>query len=105
MIIEINGQEHFNNELFGTNQLVLVDFWASWCEPCKEMLLNLTPVSEKYSNVKFLKVKVDDNRELARMFKIMSVPVILIFKDGELLEFSSGYKTENAIEEIIQKYI
>ena len=105
MIKEINSLEEFNEEVFDTDKLVVVDFHASWCEPCKEMLEVIDVVEKNLTDVKFLKVKVDDNRELARTFKIMSIPALLVFKNGERVDFTTGYKTEDAMEELVRKYL
>ena len=104
MIKEIISKEEFDEEVFNTSNLVIVDFWSSWCVPCKQMLKIIDTVEANYEDVHFLEVKVDDNKALARDFKIMSVPAILVFKNGEMLEFSSGFKTQGMIEELIKKH-
>ena len=105
MIKEINSMEEFNEEVFNTDNLVVVDFHASWCSPCQEMLPIIDTVESNFKDVHFLKVKIDDNRDIARTFKIMSIPALLVFKNGERIDFSTGFKSESALEELIRKHI
>ncbi len=93
-------------EITKGNKPVLVDFFATWCGPCKM----LTPVLEQIqssSNGEFevVKVDVDESYELAKKFGIMSVPTMMIFKNGQEKEKMVGLRSKVAIEEAIKKYI
>ncbi|KAA9302070.1 MULTISPECIES: thioredoxin [Aerococcus] len=86
--------------------LVLVDFWATWCGPCRMQ----SPVIEQLDDemgdqVKFTKVDVDENQETARQFGIMSIPTLLIKKDGEAVETLIGYTPKEKLEQILEQYL
>ncbi|MDK6232799.1 thioredoxin [Aerococcus sanguinicola] len=86
--------------------LVLVDFWATWCGPCRMQ----SPVIEQLDDemgdqVKFTKVDVDENQETARRFGIMSIPTLLIKKDGEAVETLIGYTPKEKLEQILEQYL
>ncbi|MGN0489580.1 MAG: thioredoxin [Ruminococcus sp.] len=97
--------EEFNSEVLENKKPVLVDFWASWCGPCRM----LAPVVEKLSQempdkFDFYKVNVDEENDLASQYQIMSIPTLLIFKDGELVDKSIGFKPENELREMLLRY-
>ena len=77
--------------LLSEHELVLVDFWASWCGPCRMLAPVFEDLSDDYAGkVTFAKVNVDDNRELAKQYKIMSIPQLLLFKNGKLVNSMVG---------------
>jgi thioredoxin 1 len=73
-----------DNELFiiPSKGYVLCDFWATWCSPCKAIAPFFNSLKEVYPNVKFLKCDIDDHQEIARKYKIESIPCFILFKDG-----------------------
>jgi len=87
--------------------VTLVDFWAEWCGPCQIMLPILEELSIKMEGkAKIAKVNVDENPELASEFRIMSIPTLLVMKDGELVEPPLVWvKTAEELEEVLNKYI
>lgn len=95
--------ENFNNII--TNEpLVLVDFFATWCGPCKMMHPVLEQLKEQMGDkIRILKVDVDNNEELSSQYKIMSVPTLLIFKNGTQVWRQSGALPLNALTEVIEK--
>jgi thioredoxin 1 len=105
MILEINDQ-NFENEVIQSKTPVIVDFWAPWCGPCRM----LAPVTEKLANtyvgrVKFCKINVDENRESALKYRVMSIPTLIFFKDGKQKDSSLGAVPETAIKAKIEALI
>ncbi|MFC4388277.1 thioredoxin [Gracilibacillus marinus] len=85
--------------------LVLADFWATWCGPCKMIAPVLEEIDAELGNkVKVVKLDVDDNQETAGKFGVMSIPTLLLFKDGEIVEQVVGYQPKEALEELINKH-
>jgi len=87
------------------HDVVLVDFWAPWCSPC----LLITPIIEELEKemegVTFAKLNVDENQEIARMFGIMSIPTLMIFKKGEMVDMVVGVMAKDALRERIERYM
>lgn len=99
---EINNN-NFNDET--KEGIVLVDFWANWCGPCKMLTPVLEQLSGEMKEVKFFKVNVDENGELAQQFRIASIPTVMIFKDGEVVDKMMGFRPKNQVEEFLKKHI
>ena len=101
MALEINAND-FQAEVLEAKETVLVDFWAPWCGPCRMQ----APVLEKFADenpaVKVVKVNVDDNQELAMEHNISSIPTLLVFKNGEAVNFAVGLQSKNALEELVK---
>lgn len=94
--------------LLGENNLVLVDFWAPWCGPCRMMAPVFEESSEDFvGKVAFAKVNVDDNKELAKKYRIMSIPQLLLFENGEMKENIVGVSDQpkEDIAALINKYL
>ncbi|MEW5954027.1 MAG: thioredoxin [Bacillota bacterium] len=97
MAIELN-EDSFENEVINSTQPVLVDFWAPWCGPCRSMAPILDDVSKEYEGkVKVVKVNVDHNRDLAQKFGVMSIPTLIMFKDGKVAGQMVGYTPKNVL--------
>lgn len=84
---------------------VLVDFFATWCGPCKMLSPVLDEVAKELEEVSIVKVDVDDSGDLAMRFGIMSVPTMLLFKDGKLVHQMQGYQPKEALVAVIKKFI
>ena len=81
--------------------LVLVDFFAEWCGPCKMLGPVLEKVDEEYADVNFVKVNVDDNMELAEKYGIMSIPAVYLFRNGEVLNKMIGFSDATGVRRFI----
>lgn len=97
--------ENFQEEVLDSKGLVLVDFWAPWCAPCRM----LGPIIEEVADdakesVKVCKMNVDENREFPMKYGIMSIPTVMLFKDGELAESMIGLQDKSAYLDTIQRY-
>ena len=99
--MKISHEQEFINEI--ESGLVLVDFYAEWCKPCKMLSPLLEEISDENDDVKVIKVNVDDFTRIADFFKIRSLPTLLLFKDGQVLHRISGFYPKSIIEELIKK--
>lgn len=88
-VITVTG-ENFQTEVVASEVPVLLDFWASWCGPCKMLSPVVDEVAEERSDIKVGKVNVDDEPELAQMFGVMSIPTLVVMKDGKAVNKSVG---------------
>lgn len=85
--------------------LSVVQFSGSWCNPCKMVKPILTELSEELTNVNFLYVDVDENPELSSRYAVMSLPAILVLRDGELVDTTTGFRSKDYFVEMIEKYL
>ena len=90
-------------ETIKNNDIVMVDFWAPWCGPCKSFAPIYESVSEKHDDVVFAKVNTEDEQELAASFQIRSIPTLMILREQVVIFSQAGMLPENALEEIIGK--
>ena len=97
------NENNFDNTV--ANGLVLVDFWATWCGPCKMLAPTIDAIATEYKDrVVVGKVDVDENEAIARRFGIMSIPTLFLFKDGEVVEKLVGYRLKTELEQLLNKY-
>ncbi|MEG3640912.1 thioredoxin [Magnetococcus sp. PR-3] len=95
-------KENFQETITGDN-IVIVDFWASWCGPCKAFAPIFEKVSEANPDVVFAKVNTDEQRELAMEFQIRSIPTLMIFRENVIIFSQPGMLPEQALVELIAK--
>lgn len=93
-------KENFNEEVVNSKGLVLVDFWATWCGPCRALGPILEDFANEYTDVKVGKINVDEQPELASQFRVMSIPTLLLFKDGEVIKKSVGLLSKEELVEL-----
>jgi len=87
------------------NELVIVDFYADWCGPCKMVSPVMEEIDRDYKDlVKVLKVNVDEEMQLSQMFSITSIPTIILFKNGTVVNRMMGFRTKSALLNIINNY-
>ncbi|MCH1526203.1 MAG: thioredoxin [SAR86 cluster bacterium] len=105
-VIEIRDEENFNNDVLNSEMPVLVDFWAEWCGPCKQLAPTVAEVAfEKSETLKVCKMDVDSNREIAAKYGIRSIPSLIIFKNGEPAGVEVGALTKQQLEDFISTNI
>lgn len=95
---------NFKAEVEEYKGLIVIDFYADWCGPCKMLAPTFEELSREMQDVKFCKVNVDNEMELARMFKVSSIPMIAIVKDNTFLDMSVGYVPREKLEKLIEEY-
>lgn len=96
--------ETFENEALNSEIPVLVDFYADWCGPCKMLAPAVERISERYAGrVKVCKVNVDEAYPVAASFGIQSIPTVILFKDGEMLDKSIGLVSEDELAEMLDR--
>lgn len=98
--LKIN-QENFEQEILQSQQTVLVDFWAPWCGPCRELVPIVDALAEELTDVKVAKVNIDEEMALAKKYKIFSIPTLLVFKNGQPVQKSLGVKSREEILEML----
>ncbi|MBQ4463684.1 MAG: thioredoxin [Eubacterium sp.] len=94
--------ENFEEEVVKSDKPVLLDFWAPWCGPCKMLSPVVDKVAEETEDIKVGKVNVDDNEDLAMKFKTMSIPTLIVFKDGVEVNRSVGVISKSEILDLVK---
>lgn len=97
-------KENFEKEVLRSDKTVLVDFWASWCGPCKMIAPTVAGIAEDYADtVKVGKINVDEEPELAALFKIESIPTLMVFRNGKPDGVMIGFRPRSDIEKLIEE--
>lgn len=93
----------FENEVINSDKPVLIDFWASWCMPCRMLSPTIEELGQEVSDVKIAKINVDEEEQLARMFRVSSIPTLVMVKDGKVVSRSVGVQTKDRILAMIDE--
>ena len=99
------NENNFREEIESTKGLVLLDFYATWCGPCKMLAPVLDAIGEEFENVKICKSDVDEAPALAGKFNVQSIPTVVLFKDGEVVDNFIGYRAKEQIVPMLEKHM
>ena len=97
----IINKNNFQNEIMDSEKTVLLDFWASWCAPCRMVVPIIEEIAGERPDIKVGKINVDEQPELASKFGIMSIPTLVVMKNGKIVQQISGARPKNAILEML----
>ncbi len=100
-VIEIKEQE-FESKVLNSNKKVLVDFYANWCGPCRMLSPVVEELAREMEEVEFYKINVDDAEEVSRKYGVMSIPTLITFQDGKVVNQSVGLKSKNELKEFLK---
>lgn len=96
-IVKINNEKEFENQVINTEGRVMVDFYADWCGPCKMMSEVIEKVAVEKPELKICKINIDDNRDVASRYDVMSIPTVMVFQNGTQVSKSIGSKTKSRL--------
>ena len=103
-VTDVN-EDTFDTEVIASDRPVVIDYWADWCAPCKQMAPLVEELSRQYPQVKFCKVDTNANPVLASRYGVMTLPTLQVMVGGEIVVTSQGGKTKSAIIKMIEPYI
>lgn len=100
------GTGNFEGEVLQSEHLVIVDFWAEWCQPCKMLSPVLDSVAAKFGGqLKIVKCNVDENQDVAMKYGVQSIPNLIFFKDGQVVDQVVGYKNEAQLSTKVEEVL
>ena len=99
-VIAVNS-ENFESVVLKSEKPVLVDFWASWCGPCKMLAPVVEELAAGHPEIAVAKVNVDENPELAMVYRISAIPALMVFKDGKVANQSVGFQSKESLEALL----
>lgn len=94
--ISVN-RNNFNQEVLNSDKLVLMDFWAPWCGPCRMVVPLVEEIAKERSDIKVVKINVDEEQELAMQFGVMSIPTLVVMKNGKIVNQVTGARPKAQI--------
>ncbi len=100
-VIEIK-EEEFERKVLKSNKKVLVDFYANWCGPCRMLSPVVEELAREMEEVEFYKINVDDAEEVSRKYGVMSIPTLILFQDGKVMNQSVGLKSKQELKEFLK---
>lgn len=95
-------KQNFEQEVLKSKEPILLDFWATWCGPCRMVAPTLDEISEEMQGVKVGKINIDEEFELASQFRVMSIPTLMVVKDGKVAAQSVGVKPKKDILRMLE---
>ena len=101
MAVEHINENQFKSVVLDSQKPVLVDFFATWCGPCRQMSPVLDQIASERSDVKIVKVDVDENQNLAAQFGVMSIPTLIYFKNGKAVSQAVGARSKASLETML----
>lgn len=95
-------KDNFDNEVMHSDKTVLLDFWAAWCGPCRMLSPLVDEIAEENPSIKVGKINVDEQPELAQQFRVMSIPTLVVVKDGKVTGQAIGVQPKDTILDMIK---
>jgi thioredoxin 1 len=99
LMADVVTEQNFDEQVLGSEQAVLVDFWAEWCGPCHAIAPVLDQIAEERSDLKVVKLNIDEQPAIAQRYGVMSIPTLILFKDGEPAAAAVGAMPKSMLEE------
>ena len=95
----------FQDDISSQSNLVLVDFWAEWCGPCKQISPILEEIANEKDNLNILKLNIDENPATPQKYNVRGIPTLMLFKDGKLIDTKIGSLPKSSLEDWINSYL
>lgn len=105
MAVRHIDMEQYNNEIINSDKLVMIDFFADWCGPCKMLAPVVEQIAEEQTEIEVVKVNVDEVPELAQMYRVASIPTLVFLKGGQLVKEHVGFASKAEINSMIAECV